>query len=220
MRQRAQSILRTQGCAAGLRARCRRQPRLRHRPGSYGQARGSPASHDGGVRNVTRGTPCKASCAGALVALPVLTLPLPSATVMAQTGYRYRDANGHWVFTDRAPASGTANDSFSLGPKDSTLHLAVDRSDDAESTQLTAVNACLCVVTFAVSIIESGVAAIPEGANYRATLEPGTRQILVRGTRTGTAQAGLRYAWRAALGSPDAVHNPPRPYRVPFGVGS
>ena len=172
------------------------------------------------MRNVTRRNPGKAPCAGALVALTALALTLPSATVMAQTGYRYRDANGQWVFTDRAPASGTANDSFSLGPKDSTLHLAVDRSDDAESTQLTAINACLCVVTFEVSIIESGIAAIPEGTGYRATLEPGTRQILVRGTRTGTAQAGLRYAWRAALGSPDAVHNPTRPYRVPFGVGS
>jgi murein DD-endopeptidase MepM/ murein hydrolase activator NlpD len=157
---------------------------------------------------------------GALVALTALALTLPSVKVMAQTGYRYRDANGQWVFTDRAPASSTANDSFSLGPKDSTLHLAVDRSDDAESTQLTAINACLCVVTFEVSIIESSVAAIPEGAGYRATLEPETRQILVRGTRTGAAQASLRYAWRAALGSPDAVHNPTRPYRVPFGVGS
>ena len=139
---------------------------------------------------------------------------------MAQTGYKYRDTNGQWVFTDQAPAPGAANDSFSLGPKDSALHLAVDRNDEAESTQLIAINECLCVVTFKVAIIESGVAAIPDGAKYLATLEPGTRQILVRGTRTGTAKAVLNYLWMATLGSPDAVHNPPRPYRVPFGVGS
>jgi murein DD-endopeptidase MepM/ murein hydrolase activator NlpD len=155
-----------------------------------------------------------------MIALAALALTLPSATVMAQTGYRYRDANGQWVFTDQAPASGAPGDSFSLGPKDGTLHLAVDRNDAAESTQLIAINDCLCVVTFQVSIIESGVAAIPDGADYRATLEPGTRQILVRGTRTGTAKAVLRYVWSVALGSPDALHNPPRPYRVPFGVGS
>jgi murein DD-endopeptidase MepM/ murein hydrolase activator NlpD len=173
------------------------------------------------VRNlITRGNPRKAPCAGALIALAALVLTLPSATVMAQTGYKYRDANGQWVFTDRAPASGSANDSFSLGPKDSTLHLTVDRNDEAESTQLIAINECLCVVTFKVAIIESGVAAIPDGAKYLATLGPGTRQILVRGTRAGTAKAVLNYAWMAVLGSPDAVHNPSRPYRVPFGVGS
>ena len=172
------------------------------------------------MRNLTRGNPCKAPGVGALIALAALVFTLPSATVMAQTGYKYRDANGQWVFTDQAPASGAANDSFSLGPKDSTLHLAVDRNDEAESTQLIAINECLCVVTFKVAIIESGVAAIPDGAKYLATLEPGTRQILVRGTRAGTAKAVLNYFWMAVLGSPDAVHNPPRPYRVPFGVGS
>lgn len=172
------------------------------------------------MRNLTRGNPCKAPGVGALIALAALVFTLPSATVMAQTGYKYRDANGQWVFTDQAPASGAANDSFSLGPKDSTLHLAVDRNDEGESTQLIAINECLCVVTFKVAIIESGVAAIPDGAKYLATLEPGTRQILVRGTRAGTAKAVLNYFWMAVLGSPDAVHNPPRPYRVPFGVGS
>jgi murein DD-endopeptidase MepM/ murein hydrolase activator NlpD len=155
-----------------------------------------------------------------MISVVVLALTFQSASVMAQTGYKYRDANGHWVFTDQPPASGAAGDSFTLGPKDSTLHLSVDRKDEAESTQLIAVNDCLCVVTFQVAIIESDVAAIPDDAEYRATLEPGARQILAQGTRTGAAKAVLRYAWLTALGSPDAVHNPPRPYRVPFGVGS
>lgn len=171
------------------------------------------------MRNVI-GNPSKAPHVGAFITLAAFALTLLSTTVMAQAGYRYRDANGQWVFTDQAPASGAPSDSFSLGPKDSTLHVAVDRIDEAESTQLTAINDCLCVVTFQVSIIESGIAAITGGAEYRAMLEPGTRQILVRGARTGTAKAVLRYVWRAALGSPGAVHNPPRPYRVPFGVGS
>src|ERR1700719_84882 len=120
---------------------------------------------------------------GALIALAALVFTLPSATVMAQTGYRYRDANGQWVFTDRPPASGAPADSFSLGHGDSTLRLSVDRNDEAGSTQLIATNSCLCVVTFQVSIKESGLTAIPEGADYHATLEPGTRQIVARATR-------------------------------------
>jgi murein DD-endopeptidase MepM/ murein hydrolase activator NlpD len=138
----------------------------------------------------------------------------------AQTVYRYRDANGQWVFTDHAGNSAEAVKSFSRGREDSTLHIAVDRNDDAESTQLIAINDCLCMVTFQVSITHSGFAAIPQDAEYRATLEPATRQTLARATRGGPEKTDLQYVWRVGLGSPEAVHSPPRPYRVPFGVGS
>jgi murein DD-endopeptidase MepM/ murein hydrolase activator NlpD len=153
---------------------------------------------------------------------PVLAvLALVHGTMLtAQTVYRYRDADGQWVFTDQARDSAEAVKSFSRGRESSTLHIAVDRNDDAESTQLIAVNDCLCIVTFQVAITHSGFAAIPDGADYRATLEPGSRQTLVRATRSGMEKADLQYVWRAGLGSPEAVHNPPRPYRVPFGVGS
>jgi murein DD-endopeptidase MepM/ murein hydrolase activator NlpD len=156
---------------------------------------------------------------GCVAVLAVLAL-VHGTILTAQTVYRYRDANGHWVFTDQAGASAEAVESSNRGRENSTLHIAVDRNDDAESTQLIAINDCLCIVTFEVSITHSGFAAIPDNADYRATLEPGTRQILVRASRTGTEKADLRYVWRVGLGSPGAVHNPPRPYRVPFGVGS
>jgi murein DD-endopeptidase MepM/ murein hydrolase activator NlpD len=139
----------------------------------------------------------------------------------AQTVYRYRDADGHWVFTDQAGDSAQAVESLSgRRENSSTLHIAVDRNDDAGSTQLIAVNDCLCIVTFQVLITHSGFAAIPDDAAYRAILEPRTRQTLVQATRAGAEKAELQYVWRVGLGSPEAVHNPPRPYRVPFGVGS
>jgi murein DD-endopeptidase MepM/ murein hydrolase activator NlpD len=151
--------------------------------------------------------------------LAVLAL-VHGTTLTAQTVYKYRDANGRWVFTDQAGDSAQAVESLGRRRESSTLHIAVDRNDDAESTQLIAINDCLCIVTFQVAITHSGFAAIPDDAEYRATLEPGSRQTLVRASRTGTEKAELRYVWRVGLGSPEAVHNPPRPYRVPFGVGS
>jgi murein DD-endopeptidase MepM/ murein hydrolase activator NlpD len=153
-----------------------------------------------------------------MTALAALTFALPSA--LAQTAYKYRDANGQWVFTDQAPASAGSGDSFNIRHENSTLHISVDRVDDAESTQLIAINDCLCVITIQASIIHSGFAAIADGTAYRATLEPGTRQTLVRVPRSETEKPELRYAWGVALGSPQAVHSPPSPYRVPFGVGS
>ena len=61
---------------------------------------------------------------------------LTAASVsMAQTAYKFRDASGQWVFTDRATTAVPPGDSFSLGHELGALHLAVERYDDAESTQ-------------------------------------------------------------------------------------
>jgi murein DD-endopeptidase MepM/ murein hydrolase activator NlpD len=156
---------------------------------------------------------------GALQALMVLVLAGFSGLLAAQAAYKYRDSNGQWVFTDQAPAADARSESFSVGHENDALHLSVDRSDEGGSMRLIAVNDCLCSVTFQILIRQSGIAAIPTGADYRATLAPGTREILVQAD-TGGAKPGLGYLWRAAIGSPDAVHKPPRPYRVPFDVGS
>jgi hypothetical protein len=155
-----------------------------------------------------------------LATLAALCCSLPNATLIAQTAYRYRDASGQWVFTDRAANASVPGKTFNLGHENGALHLAVERTDTADSTQLTAINDCLCVVTFQVVIVQSDFATIANGTRYAATVAPGTRQSLARAASTGTDKAVLRFAWKAALGSPAAVHNPPRPYRVPFAIGS
>ena len=149
----------------------------------------------------------------------VLVLAFLSGWLSAQSAYKYRDSNGQWVFTDQPPAADARSESFNVEHENDALHLSVDRHDDGGSMQLIAVNDCLCSVTFQILIRQSGIAAIPSGADYRATLAPRTREIMVQAD-TGVAKAGLGYAWRTALGSPDAVHKAPRPYRVPFDVGS
>jgi murein DD-endopeptidase MepM/ murein hydrolase activator NlpD len=138
-------------------------------------------------------------------------ITLPFAAFPAQTGYKYRDANGQWVFTDQAPDTGAPSDSFNLGHEKSALNIAVARVETADATQLTAVNECLCVATFELSL---------SGAKYRATLAPQSRQILAQVAHAQGAPAELQYAWKAALGSPQAMHTPGRPYRVPFAPGS
>jgi murein DD-endopeptidase MepM/ murein hydrolase activator NlpD len=153
-------------------------------------------------------------------ALVTFAFALPGTTLAAETAYKYRDEKGQWVFTDQAPTSAAPVESFSVAREISTLNISVNRSDDAESTRLVAINDCLCVVTFEVSIVRSDVASVPDGANYRASVEPRTRQALLQIKRADTPKPALRYAWKAALGSPEAQHNPSQPYRVPFGIGS
>jgi murein DD-endopeptidase MepM/ murein hydrolase activator NlpD len=146
---------------------------------------------------------------------------LPAATLRAQEAYKYRDANGQWVFTDRAVSSvAPAGDAITRVHEPEALHIAVERTDTADSTQLIGVNNCLCVVTLHVSIVQSDLPDLPKGASYQATLEPGARQTLAEARRTSDAKANLQFLWKAALGSPHAIHTPTHPYRAPFAVGA
>jgi murein DD-endopeptidase MepM/ murein hydrolase activator NlpD len=156
-----------------------------------------------------------------LVVVVVIVALTPNTAPQAQSAYKYRDANGQWVFTDQAPDADTSSQSFVVGHERGALHISVDRIDAGGWTQLIAVNDCLCVATYHVSVVQSDFPAILPGADFKATLEPRTRIVLVRASSNGSAgDKGLRYNVGIGLGSPQATHDPQRPYRVPFGVGS
>ncbi|HSY04703.1 MAG TPA: M23 family metallopeptidase [Steroidobacteraceae bacterium] len=154
------------------------------------------------------------------VIVPMLLLALPAAAPRAQTAYRHRDANGQWVFTDAAGATAPAADSINLAHEPEAVHIAVERADTSDGTQLIATSNCLCIVTVRVAIERSELARMPAGATYQATLQPGIRKTVAQAPHSGDADAGLQFTWSAALGSPQAVHSPPRPYRAPFAVGA
>jgi murein DD-endopeptidase MepM/ murein hydrolase activator NlpD len=145
---------------------------------------------------------------------------LAAGAALAQGAYKYRDADGHWVFTDQPPPTGVASDSFKRAPEEAKLNIAVTREDDEVATRLIAVNDCFCTVTVDITILRSELAGLGAGANIRDTVEPRTRKTVTLVKGTGNRKAGLLYKWSATLGSPYAVHKPPLPYRVPFGVGS
>jgi murein DD-endopeptidase MepM/ murein hydrolase activator NlpD len=158
-----------------------------------------------------------------------LALSLCSTPLFAQTAYKYKDANGQWVFTDSAPAAATAKqDSFSLNHQTETLQNTIERTDSGHTTQFTAINTCLCVSTFLLRIIRSDDPDIPNGTEYGKILQPQSKELLVtvknagpdpvQGPDKGTPS--VDFFWRIALGSPDAQHKPPGPYRVPFALGA
>jgi murein DD-endopeptidase MepM/ murein hydrolase activator NlpD len=154
-----------------------------------------------------------------VIAAAVLVAALPSVS-LAQSAYKYRDANGQWVIGDRAASTAApAGDAISVAHEHRPLHVSVDRADSDASTQLIAVNDCLCVVTVRLWIEESDFAEISRGHAYQATLDPGARGALMTAPHV-SGEGKLRYSWTYALGSPKAVHNPPRPYRAPFAVGA
>ena len=149
-----------------------------------------------------------------------LALPLLSALSTAQTAYKYKDANGRWVFTDNAPPTINKQDTFSLGRQSDTLQNTIERTDSGTTTDFTAINTCLCVATFLERILHSDDPEIPDGTDFRKILQPQSRELLVRVRNAGKGPSRLQFMWTIALGSPDATHRPPGPYRAPFALGS
>jgi murein DD-endopeptidase MepM/ murein hydrolase activator NlpD len=156
-----------------------------------------------------------------ILAALMLTLLLQARVVPAQSVHAYKDASGQWVFTDRGANGDRAQgDAFTLPRSPEALRVTVERSDAGTATRLIAANDCLCVITLRIAITRSAIGAIPTGTIYPATLEPGGRQLILEAQHGSGERPDLQFSWSVALGSPEATHSPPRPYRAPFAVGT
>jgi murein DD-endopeptidase MepM/ murein hydrolase activator NlpD len=127
--------------------------------------------------------------------------------------YRYKDASGQWVYTDRPPPPGQASQSVALGGGSSApLRMVVEpRSTDA-GVALVAVNPCQCVVEFAVK------ARTPAGEKLgRGTVAPQSERVLLD-VAAADGQSDVRYEYGYVVGEPGAQHRPAQPYRAPFAL--
>jgi murein DD-endopeptidase MepM/ murein hydrolase activator NlpD len=149
-----------------------------------------------------------------------LLLAAPGVPLLAQSPVKYRDAEGHWIFTDQAASVlAAAGEPISMSHEAAALHITVTRQETPALTRLVATNGCLCSITVRTTVAESNLGAVPAGSVYEITLEPGETRTLLQAPGENAPRI-LRYRWTAVLGSPQAVHQPPRPYRPPFALGA
>jgi murein DD-endopeptidase MepM/ murein hydrolase activator NlpD len=145
---------------------------------------------------------------------------IPGAASLAQSAFKYRDANGQWIFTDEGNGKPAAAQAFSLPRESEAPSISVQRVDAAGRTRLLATNHCLCSARIQAQIEHSTLTDIHAGSRYVAVLAPGEARALLDVPLGGAGTDVLRYRWSASLGSPDAQHRPPRPYRAPFALGA
>lgn len=157
--------------------------------------------------------------AAAILGVTILLLVAPVPGALAQTGVKYRDANGQWIFTDQAPSASTPTEVLHLPHASEATQIELRRVSDAGTMRLLATNHYLCVVNVRATVDQSSLADVHAGASYSAALDPGeTTELLHAQTKDGADT--LHYHWNATLGSPQAQHHPPRPYRAPFALGA
>jgi murein DD-endopeptidase MepM/ murein hydrolase activator NlpD len=149
-----------------------------------------------------------------------LLLLSPGAVLFGQSAFKYQDASGHWIFTDEGSGKPALAQSLNLPRESAAFSISVKRVDAAGKTRLLAVNHCLCVARVLAQIDRSTLADVRSGARYTAVLDPGEARALLEVPAGVPGADVLRFRWSASLGSPEAQHHPPRPYRAPFALGA
>ncbi len=136
-----------------------------------------------------------------------------ASSVSSGAAYRYQDARGEWVYTDRPPPPGQAAESMALGGGGATaLKLVVEpRSTDA-GVALVAINPCRCTVEFAVKAQTSAGNKLGRG-----TVAPQSEQVLLD-VAAVDVPSEIRYEYGYVIGEPGVEHRPVRPYRAPFAL--
>jgi murein DD-endopeptidase MepM/ murein hydrolase activator NlpD len=149
---------------------------------------------------------CGRWSAGLLVGLALM-----HGSTAAQGVYRYRDANGQWVYTDRQPAGATATEPVRLKAAVSAPRITVVPRNGENGIVLVAVNECRCPVEF-------GVRAGQDESRFgRAVVPPQSEQALLEvPAPSGTGRLPFDFGY--VIGEPGAVHAPSRPYRAPFAL--
>jgi murein DD-endopeptidase MepM/ murein hydrolase activator NlpD len=127
--------------------------------------------------------------------------------------YRYKDANGQWVYTDRPPPAAIQPENVALGASDATgMRMAVVPRSTPRGVALVAVNDCICIAEFAVRVQTAGG---PQ--TERGIVAPKSERMLLE-IEAADAPSEVRYEYGYVIGDPAARHQPSQPYRAPFAV--
>ncbi len=149
---------------------------------------------------------------GAVVGMLAIS-SLMAVPVVAQSVYRYKDAQGQWVYTDRPPASRRPPETLMLSAAVASPRILVEPRSGASGIALVAINECRCAVEFGVKTRGS------DGSEHagRALVAPRSEQVLIEvPAPPGTGE--IRFDYGYVIGDPAATHTPPGPYRAPFAL--
>ena len=157
-----------------------------------------------------------------------IALALVSASGMVDAQlYKYRDASGAWVYTDRQPPAGAKAETMTVDLEVKAPRIEVEQQVDGGQLNLLAINECACEAEFLLQIANAGNVSLPASAaaavapgRSHMVLQPHSRLALLTAPFDGASVSGFKFAWRVVLGAPGATHQPHEPYRVPFALGS
>ena len=156
------------------------------------------------------------------VAAFVFLAMLAANAASAQTMYKYRGPDGDWIFSDRPPPDGDADEVRTLVPTIVRGSVDVEASDTPEGALFIAMNRFHAPVELVVRFRRiSGYEYPDPDVPLRWVIPPASERTLLTLARDESVTAPVaQYEYEYQIGDPRAQHSPAEPYRVPFSVAS
>jgi murein DD-endopeptidase MepM/ murein hydrolase activator NlpD len=153
--------------------------------------------------------PPRAYVTVALLVIGGIGLTPDWGTATGQSLYRYQDADGTWHFTDRPPAGAPSAEAAPLPTGSAPPGIELERDGEGGLRLHNRYH-------LPVQVVVSTDGANAKGVSV-ARVIPARASVAVAQTEFA-ADGPLRHGY--VLGSPDARHRPPTPYRAPFAAST
>ena len=149
-----------------------------------------------------------------------ILLLLLGAFGSADTLYKYQDADGNWIFSDRPPPDGAEAETRTLNAGRADAAFAVAHTEVDEGLRFIAANKYHAPVEVALRFDRMDGLQFARGDEALRWVVPAqsTVALLTLVRREGVANVDVQYYYEYVAGSPEAGHTPDRPYRTPFAL--
>lgn len=151
-----------------------------------------------------------------------IALIIADGSVSAQSLYKYRGENGEWIYTDRPPEDGDADEVRTLqsGSKKGTVD--VTATDAGQNVRFIATNRYHVPIQLRLQFSRiSGLASPQTNDDLTWVLPPNSDTVLLSlEKQANSTAANAEYEYEYIAGDPKAAHRPRLPYRVPFAIAA
>lgn len=139
----------------------------------------------------------------------------------AQQLFKYRDANGVWVYTDRPPEDGQVYEERALERRFEPAEVRLYRRATDAGVVLVAHNTYFAPVQIAFRLTGLDNVAADAPRSGMTTLRPRSEtQLAVVGRADSAAAMAFESQFQYLPGEPGAEHAPDQPYRLPFALAT
>jgi len=153
-----------------------------------------------------------------VIALMALAGGAGAPATLAKSLYKYQDATGAWIYTDRPPKTAVPVEVRPLPVRDLPAKISIRNRGSSDAPMLVAINDYYGPVEVEISARELENMEARPPLPTRVVSVARAETLLVTLKPTGPR---WRYGYqvRAILGDPAATHRPERPYAPPFASG-
>lgn len=140
----------------------------------------------------------------------------------SQSLYKYKDENGEWIYTDRAPDDARAAEVRDLPTGAGAPSVDVSTRLVDHEFQFVARNDYFAPVEVVLAIDGLTNVRQPDANQVMRSIVDPRSEMKLMGLPTlgGSEEPAAKFRFIYLQGDPRARHNPPRPYRAPFPVAS